>query len=154
METQKEVTNLLNNLLEENCDAKRGYQRAAEQIDDPSLKGLFMSLSSQRDNFKKSIREEIHFLGGEPAHFAQATGPVQEAFSSPDLLFTLDTVEQTLKGCLKLEMKHLEFYEQMLNGNEFEVSTRNLLVGQRENIKLNLTDVKKTLDSEEQLLSA
>lgn len=153
METQPEVTSLLNDLLQENYDAKSGYQRAAEQIDDPSLKGLFMSLSSQRENFKKSIREEIHFLGGEPAPLTQTAGPVQEAFSSPDLLFVLDTVEQTLKGCLSLEMKHLELYEQMLNGNEFEVSTRNLLLGQQENVKLNLTDVKKALDSGEQLLS-
>ena len=66
MKTQKEIVNLLNNLLEDNCDAKRGYQTAAEQVDDPALKGLFMSLSSQRDNFKKSIREETHALGGEP----------------------------------------------------------------------------------------
>ena len=148
MKTQKDVIDLLNSLLEENCDAKRGYQRAAEQIDDPSLKGLFMSLSSQRDNFKKSIREEIHFLEGEPAHFGLVEGAVQDAFSSPDLLLVLDTIEKTLEGCLKLEAKRLAIYQSMLNGNDFEVSTRNLLVGQRENIKLTLADLRKA-DSEE-----
>lgn len=147
MKTQKDVIDLLNSLLEENCDAKRGYQRAAEQIDDPSLKGLFMSLSSQRDNFKKSIREEIHFLEGEPAHFGLVEGAVQDAFSSPDLLLVLDTIEKTLEGCLKLEAKRLAIYQSMLNGNDFEVSTRNLLVGQRENIKLALADLRKA-DSE------
>ena len=153
MRTQKDVIDLLNSLLKENCDAKRGYQRAAEQIDDPALKGLFMSLSSQRDNFKKSIREEIRFLGGEPAQFAQIDGSIQEAFSSPDLLLVLNTIEQTLRGCLRLEIKRLAFYEKMLNGNNFEVSTRNLLIGQRENIKLTLADLKKVKDSEG-LLSA
>ena len=148
MKTQKDVVDLLNNLLEENCDAKKGYQRAAEQIDDPALKGLFMSLSSQRDNFKKSIREEIHFLEGEPAHFSLVEGSVQDAFSSPDLLLVLNTIEKTLEGCLKLEAKRLAIYQSMLNGNDFEVSTRNLLVGQRENIKLTLADLRKA-DSEE-----
>ena len=153
MDTQKEVITLLNDLLEENCDSKQGYQKAAEHIDDPTLKGLFMSLSSQRENFKKSIREEIHFLGGEPIYCGEIAGSIQEAFSSPNLLLSLDTVEQTLKGCLSLEMKHLEFYRQMLNGNEFEASTRNLIVGQCENIKLSLHDVEKTLNREKDLLS-
>ena len=150
MKTQKDVIDLLNSLLEENCDSKRGYQRAAEQVDDPSLKGLFMSLSSQRDNFKKSIREEIHFLEGEPAHLGMVEGPVQDAFSSPDLLLALNTIEKTLEGCLRLEAKHLAIYEQKLNGNDFEVSTRNLLIGQRENIKLAIADLGKA-DPEELL---
>ena len=150
MKTQQDVIDLLNSLLKENCDSKQGYQRAAEQVDDPALKGLFMSLSSQRDNFKKSIKEEIRFLEGEPTHFGPVEGAVQNAFSSPDLLLVLNTIEKTLEGCLKLEAKRLAVYEQMLNGNDFEVSTRNLLIGQRENIKLTLADLKK---ADEELLS-
>lgn len=152
MKTRKEIVDLLNNLLEDNCDAKRGYQKAAEQVDDPSLKGLFMSLSSQRDNFKKSIREETHSLGGEPVSLGPVSGSIQEAFSSPNLLLTLNTIEQTLEGCLQLEIKHLALYEQLLNGNNFEVSTRNLLIGQRENIKLTLADLRRSKDNA--LLSA
>ena len=151
MKTQKDVIDLLNSLLEENCDSKRGYQRAAEQVDDPALKGLFMSLSSQRDNFKKSIKEEVRFLEGEPTHFGPVEGAVQNAFSSPELLLVLNTIEKTLEGCLKLEAKRLAIYEQMLNSNDFEVSTRNLLIGQRENIKLTLADLKKAESSEELL---
>ena len=151
MKTEKDTIDLLNTLLEENCDSKRGYQRAAEQVDDPTLKGLFMSLSSQRENFKKSIREEIHFLGGEPRQVGPMDGPIQDAFSSPELLLVLDTIEQTLKGCLNLEIKRLGLYEKMLNGNDFEVSTRNLLIGQRENIKLTLADLTKTIYSEQAL---
>ena len=150
MDTQEDVIELLNTLLEENGDAKRGYQRAAEHVDDPALKGLFMSLSSQRDNFKKSIREETRFLGGEPTQ-ATTAHSIQEAFASPDLLLVLNTIEQTLEGCLKLEMDRLALYEQTLNGNDFEVSTRNLLIGQRENIKLTLADLKKTDDRAELL---
>ena len=153
MNTQEDISNLLNRLLIESADAKRGYQRVAEQISEPSLKGLFMSLSSQRDNFKKSIREEIRFLGGEPTQQLHDDGPVQEAFSSPDLLYALDTLEQTLKGCLNLEMKHLLLSEKMLNGSDFEVSTRNLLIGQQESIKLSLADIKKAQQDRE-LISA
>ncbi len=150
MDTQEEVIDLLNTLLEESCDAKRGYQQAAEQVEDPALKGLFMSLCSQRDNFKKSIREETRFLGGEPTP-CTSTQSIQEAFASPDLLLVLNTIEQTLEGCLKLEMDRLALYEKTLNRNDFEASTRNLLIGQRENIKLTLADLQKTDDSAELL---
>ncbi len=152
MDTQEDVIDLLNTLLEESCDAKRGYQRAAERIESPALKGLFMSLSSQRDNFKKSIKEETRSLGGEPTQATSAQS-IQEAFSSPDLLLVLNTIEQTLIGCLKLEIDRLALYEKTLDGNDFEVSTRNLLIGQRENIKLTLADLKKT-DRSAELLNA
>lgn len=152
MDTQEDVIDLLNTLLEESGDAKRGYQRAAERVEEPALKGLFMSLSSQRDNFKKSIREETRYLGGEPTQ-STAAQSIQEAFSSPDLLLVLNTIEQTLEGCLRLEIARLALYEKTLNGNQFEVSTRNLLIGQRENIKLTLADLKKT-DDRAELLNA
>ena len=148
MKTQNDVIDLLNSLLEENCDSKRGYQKAAEQVDDPALKGLFMSLSSQRDNFKLSIKEEIRFLEGEPIQYGPVAGAVQDAFSSADLLLVLNTIEKTLEGCLNLESKRLAIYEQMLNGNDFEVSTRNLLIGQQENIKLTLSDLRKARKNE------
>ena len=145
MKTQEEVIALLNSLLKENCDAKRGYQHAAKQIEEPALKGLLMSLAEQRENFKKSIREEVRLLGSEPVQHTKCPGPVQNAFDQPDLLTVLNTVEQTISGCLQLEINRLTKYEQMLNGQSFEQSTQRLLVGQRENIKLSQSDMKKNL---------
>ena len=153
MDTQEDIIELLNTLLEESCDAKRGYQRAAERVDDPALKGLFMSLSSQRDNFKKSVREESRALGGEPVQTTSDYEPIQEAFSSPDLLLVLNTIEQTLAGCLNLEIDRLTLYEKTLDDNDFELSTRSLLIGQRENIKLTLADLKNT-DNRSELINA
>ena len=142
METQKSVVDSLNDLLRDNCDAKRGYRKAAEQLDDPSLKGLFMSLSEQRDNFKKIIREEILSLGGEPQIFRQVDGPIQVAFARPDLLLTLNTVGKTLDGCLRIEASDLKSLKQTLALYEVKESTHQVLTGQLESIKLTLSDIK------------
>ncbi|MEM9673274.1 MAG: PA2169 family four-helix-bundle protein [Cyclobacteriaceae bacterium] len=142
METQKSVIDSLNDLLRDNCDAKRGYRKAAEQLDDPSLKGLFMSLSEQRDNFKKIIREEILSLGGKPQVFRQVAGPIQDAFARPDLLLTLNTVEKTLDGCLRIEASDLKSLKQTLALYEVKESTHQVLTGQLESIKLTLSDIK------------
>lgn len=142
MEAQKSVVDLLNDLLRKNCDAKRGYRKAAEQLDDPALKGLFMSLSEQRDNFKKIIREEILSLGGEPQVFGQIEGPIQGAFARPSLLLVLSTVEKTLDGCLRLEAHDLQILKNTLAKYEVKESTHQVLGGQLESIKLTLSDIK------------
>nr|WKN38988.1 PA2169 family four-helix-bundle protein [Tunicatimonas sp. TK19036] len=142
METQKSVVDLLNDLLEKNCDAKRGYRKAAEQLDDPSLKGLFMSLSEQRDNFKKIIREEILSLGGEPKNFRHVEGSIQEAFARPSLLIVLSTVGKTLDGCLRIEAHELQALKATLAKYEVKESTHQILGGQLESIKLTLADIK------------
>lgn len=142
METQKSVVDSLNDLLKDNCDAKRGYRKAAEQLDAPSLKGLFMSLSEQRDNFKKIIREEILSLGGVPQAFRNVDGPIQDAFARPELLLTLNTVGKTLDGCLRIEASDLKALKRAFARYEVKESTHQVLTGQLESIKLTLSDIK------------
>ncbi|MEM6842530.1 MAG: PA2169 family four-helix-bundle protein [Bacteroidota bacterium] len=153
MKAQKSVVDSLNELLKENCDAKRGYRRAAEQLDDPSLKGLFMNLSEQRDNFKKIIREEILSLGGTPEAFRQVDGPIQDAFVQPHLLLVLNTVEKTLSGCLRLEVNALQTLKKQLALSEVKESTHQVLTGQLENIRLTLLDLRALPTENEALLN-
>ena len=153
METQKSVVDSLNDLLKENCDAKRGYSKAAEQLDIPALKGLFMNLSEQRDNFKKIIREEVLSLGGEPQVFRHIDGPIQDAFSRPELLSALNTIEKTLDGCLRMEVANLQRLKQRLAQYEVKESTHQVLTGQLENIKLTLTDIKALSTEKEAALN-
>ncbi|MEM8967978.1 MAG: PA2169 family four-helix-bundle protein [Bacteroidota bacterium] len=153
MEAQKSVVDSLNDLLKENCDAKRGYRKAAEQLDDPSLKGLFMNLSEQRDNFKKIIREEILSLGGTPQAFRQVDGPIQDAFTQPHLLLVLNTIEKTLSGCLRLEVNALQELKKKLAQYEVKESTHQVLTGQLENIRLTLLDLRALATESEATLN-
>ncbi|MFP4091076.1 MAG: PA2169 family four-helix-bundle protein [Cyclobacteriaceae bacterium] len=140
MTKNSEIISQLNDLLAFNIDAKKGYHRAAEEIDNPSLKGMFMCLAEQRENFRKSIREEVRYLGGEPAAGPHDPDYIQESFAQPDLLLILNTVEQTLEDCLKKEKSNLKFFEKQLM--QAEESTRNLIRGQLESVKLSLSDLK------------
>lgn len=142
MNKEVNIVSLLNNLLEKNCDAKRGYQKAAEEIDQPTLKGWLMSLAEQRENFKKSIKEEVRSLGGEPATFSQVTGKIQQSFANPDLLYILNSIEHSLEKCLQYEIRILDDFENLLNQKTVIPSTQNLIIGQRENIKLALMDLE------------
>ncbi len=140
MNEKAETLDRLNDLLVMSIDAKKGYHRAAEEIDDPSLKGLFMTLAEQRENFRKSTREEIRYLGGEPSLPPLDPDFIQESFAQPDLLLLLNTADQTLETCLKKELSTLTQYENILA--DAEESTYNLVIGQRESVKLALSDLK------------
>ncbi len=142
MNKKSEVVSTLNNLLEKNCDSKRGYQKIAEDVDQPTLKGWLMSLAEQRENFKKSIKEEIRFLGGEPIISRQVSGPIQEAFENSEILFILNNVDITLTNCLKYELQILDEYSKILRQQTVLPSTINLVIGQQENVKVALSDLK------------
>lgn len=140
MSENTETVGQLNQLLTQIIDAKKGYNTAAEEIDDPILKGMFMSMAEQRENFRRSIREEIHDLGGKPSPTSIDPGIIQESFAKPELLMILNTVEQTMRSCLQSELETLTYYKKVFCGAE--ESTCNLIAGQRENVELCLSDLK------------
>ncbi len=137
------VVQLLNRLLVENYDAKKGYQKAAEEIDQPALKGRLMSLAEQRENFKRTIKEEIRDLGGVPVAFCQQTNVIQEYFAQPYLLYIMHQVEQTLEECLQYEYRVLHQLKNLLEQKTTISSTQYLVIGQQENIKVALSDLRR-----------
>jgi uncharacterized protein (TIGR02284 family) len=140
MSENTETVGQLNQLLTQIIDAKKGYNTAAEEIDDPILKGMFMSMAEQRENFRRSIREEIHDLGGKPSPTSIDPGIIQESFAKPELLMILNTVEQTLRFCLQNELETLTHYNRVFCGAD--ESTCSLIAGQQENVELCLSDLK------------
>jgi uncharacterized protein (TIGR02284 family) len=146
MENNIYLVNLLNKLLAQNCDARRGYHKTAIEIDQPVLKGWVMSLAEQRENFKKSIKEEIRFLGGEPVIFHQLSGKIQQTYANPVLLQLLCQFKQVLEECLLYESNNLAELDGYLQQQmPSYLSTRDLVIGQRENIKVALADLKAML---------
>ena len=140
MSKNDKVVSQLNQLLSKIIDAKKGYHVAAEEIDNPNLKGRFMSMAEQRENFRRSIREEIYDLGGEPMPSSTDPGFIQESFAQPDLLLILKSIEQTLDNCLQYELDTLTHYKDIFC--KAADSTCNLVAGQRENIELCISDTK------------
>ena len=51
MEFTKEVAKKLNNLLEKNYDAEKGYKDAAERIENPTMKDFLQKQAQKRYDF-------------------------------------------------------------------------------------------------------
>ena len=59
MKYTEKISNKLNELLEKNYDAEKGYLNSAENVESSNLKIFFKNRASERSQFAKELRTEI-----------------------------------------------------------------------------------------------
>jgi uncharacterized protein (TIGR02284 family) len=62
-----ETSSTLNQLVQTCKDGEKGFEAAAEAVDDPNLRHLFESYSQQRSEFASELEQEVMRLAKEPA---------------------------------------------------------------------------------------
>ena len=63
----KDVTSVLNDLIETCKDGEQGFRTAADKAKDSSLKSLFSKYSSQRAGYVQELQSAVQEMGGDPA---------------------------------------------------------------------------------------
>lgn len=63
----------LNHLIAIANDGKYGYENAAEEVNDPTLKQMFRQYSLERGGYAEDLKREVSRLGGSPD---QGGGPL------------------------------------------------------------------------------
>lgn len=63
----KDVTSVLNGLIETCKDGENGFKTAAEKAKEPSLKALFLKYSAQRAGFVQELTSLVSSMGEKPA---------------------------------------------------------------------------------------
>lgn len=83
MATQiEEAVSVLNELIETCEDGAEGYKKAAEDVEESSLKTLFTGYSSQRAKFAAELRSAVESHGGKPATSGHAAGSLHRGWMS------------------------------------------------------------------------
>jgi uncharacterized protein (TIGR02284 family) len=75
-----DVADTLNGLLETLRDGENGFRTAADAVDEPELKRLFLSLSSQRGEFASELEAELLRLGKDPADRGHVLGAIHRGW--------------------------------------------------------------------------
>lgn len=78
----EEAVNVLNELIETCEDGAEGYKKAAEEVEESSLKTLFTGYSSQRAKFAAELRSAVEVHGGKPAHSGHVSGAFHRGWMS------------------------------------------------------------------------
>lgn len=136
MENQnKEVVKVLNELLTRNYDAEKGYQKAAEDIDNSLLKDFFKDYSVQRYDFGHEIKDEINRLGAEPDKGASTASKAHRSWIDLKSLLTGKDAEAVIKECVRGERKALDDYEDALRRNDLPPTSREVVQRQHDKIQ-------------------
>ena len=148
-ERKKELAGVLNELLERNYDAERGYKKAAEDIDNSLLKDFFNDYSSQRYNFGHELKEEINNLGEEPQKGSSLRGDMHRAWIDVKSILTGKDTEAVVKECIRGESKAIEDYEDALRRTDLTVNSREVIQRQHDKIQAavnRLNEIEKLAD--------
>ena len=75
-----EVISTLNDLIEINRDAQKGFQDAAEKVKSPGTKTLCLEQSLSRAHFVGELQTMVHSLGDEPEDSGSVTGALRRGW--------------------------------------------------------------------------
>lgn len=131
----KKAVEALNELLERNYDAEKGYKKAAEDIENSTLKEFFKDYSGQRYSFGHEIKEEIRKMGGEPEKGSGVRSNLHRTWIDVKSLLTGKDTEAVVKECIRGEKTALEDYEDALKINDLSTSARDVVQRQHDKIQ-------------------
>ncbi|WP_026775424.1 PA2169 family four-helix-bundle protein [Polaribacter sp. Hel_I_88] len=135
MKYTEKISNKLNELLEKNYDAEKGYLNSAENVDSTRLKIFFKNRASERSQFAKELRTEILSYGQIPEDEGSFQGTMHRNWMSLKSLFSGNDEEAILEEALRGEKASLDEYKEILNYEDFAPSTQKMLEMQHQKIQ-------------------
>jgi len=140
------VGSKLNNLLEKNYDAEKGFSKAYENTKNTQLKSFFQRKAQERNEFSRELQTEIRAFGQDPKETGSATGTAHRAWMDVKALFSSDNEEAMLEEAIKGEKAAVDEYKSVLSETNIPASTQTILQRQKSQIERTLSTVKQLED--------
>ncbi|MCZ4317514.1 PA2169 family four-helix-bundle protein [Aequorivita viscosa] len=135
MKYTEKMSNKLNQLLEKNYDAEKGYKKAAENVDNTKLKQFFNEQAQKRYDFGHEIKSEIKNYGEIPEKGGSATGTMHRTWMDIETAFSSNNEETILNEVQKGEKAAVEEYNEVINDTTLPPTTQQILTKQRDTIE-------------------
>ena len=143
-----EVGQKLNDLLEKNYDAEKGYMKAAENAKTTALKGFFNRKGNERKTFGHEIKSELQRFGQDPDKGGSVAGSAHRTWMDVKAFFSADNDESMLEAAITGEKASLEDYQDVLSDNEPHIPTETagILRNHYQKIQSDLSTIKRLED--------
>lgn len=146
-EIHEEVVNNLNQLLEKNYDAEKGFKKALEDTKNPSLRKFFKKQAVLRNRFKTEIEKELHDLNAHPkVKEGSATGTLHRVWIDIKTALSKNDDESVLEECIRGEKASIKEYKDKLKKTHFPPNIRAIIKSQLLEIENTISTVKKLED--------
>lgn len=140
------VGSRLNDLLEKNYDAEKGFNKASENAKHSGLKSYFKNKAQERYNFGHQLKSELKNFGEEPEKGGSAVGAAHRTWMEVKSWFSSDTDEAMLEEAIRGEKASVEEYHDVLGETTLPASTRDILQSQKTSIEHGLSNIKRLED--------
>lgn len=138
--------NRLNDLLEKNYDAEKGFKKAVENAQHDGLKKYFSGKAQERYNFGHELKTELKSFGQEPDKGGSATGAAHRTWMEVKSWFSTDDDEAMLEEAIRGEKAAVAEYRDVLNEAALPLTTQQLLKRQMDAIEQGLVNIKRLED--------
>ena len=147
METKnRTLVNQLEEILEKNRDAQKGYAKAAENAKDQNLKAYFQNKSGERGTFNQILNKELVASYDEIDNDGSFTGSLHRAWMDVKSFFTGDNDESMLEEAIRGDKAAVEEYEEVLNDKLLPSNVALVIREQLVKIRTDLNKVKSIED--------
>jgi uncharacterized protein (TIGR02284 family) len=146
--TNEKLISLLNNLVEINNDRIAGYETAAKETDDFSLKSLFNAFASESRSFRAELSGEVSLLGGKPIEGTRNTGKLYRAWMDIKAALTAKDRKGILNSCEFGEDVALGTYrEELKSDTPIPTRIQELIIRQKQKLEQSHARLKGLRDS-------
>lgn len=147
METKYEKrVDQLQEILEKNRDAEKGYRKAAENADSLSLKSYFENKAREREQFNTSLKREMIANYDTIDDEGSFTGSIHRAWMDVKAFFSGDNDESMLEEAIRGDKAAIEEYEEVLEDTSLPNPIANLIREQKTKIRTDLNKIKSMED--------
>lgn len=87
-DTNKDVIDVLNDLIEYSKDGQKGFLKSAEDVKNPSLKAFLTERAAGCGQAVSELQAEVRHLGGDPETSTSFTGDLHRAWIEIKTAFT------------------------------------------------------------------
>lgn len=145
-ENHDKLVDNLQELLEKNYDAQKGFTKAMKDAENPQLKNFLQNQAAQRSRFATELTNEIINLNEEPKESGSFTGDLHRAWIDIKSAVSGNEDEAVLEECIRGEKASWDEYKDKLKDETFPPHISGLLQKQAAEIHETLTRVKTLED--------
>jgi len=147
METKYEkLVDQLEEILEKNRDAEKGYRKAAENSDSASLKSYFENKAHERAHFNNSLKSKMVANYDDIDDDSSFTGSIHRAWMDVKAFFSGDNDESMLEEAIRGDRAAVEEYEEVLEETALPPAIATLIREQKTKIRTDLNKIKSMED--------
>lgn len=152
MEENKDLIEVLNDLIRINHDRTEGYHKAVEdlKVTDIDLKTMFTSMANTSVQYANALAAEVRNLGGDPAKDTTQSGKLYRVWMDIKSGITARDRKSVLSLCEFGEDAALKAYKHALESDaEIPADIRQLIMDQKGNLQGSHDVVKRYRDMHE-----